>query len=180
MVDNAVHAPLAQQVRLELSFLCPESHVHTSLLHLPLLLQGGLDRLAEAAGTVDELSQQAEAQRTLLAAKQGEADAALGNIQVKYCWIVIQACDHCTSLPLRGALNRCQAGEYQQIGQQVLEAWLHLWLAGNGCTAVICCVVQSSMEVAADRRREVEQLRQQLGETEAALQQRRGAQACMC
>lgn len=30
------------------------------------------------------------------------------------------------------------------------------------------------MEVAADRRREVELLRQQLGETEAALQQRRG------
>jgi dynein heavy chain 2 len=48
-----------------------------------LLPQGGLDRLAEAAGTVDELSQQAEAQRTLLAAKQGEADAALGNIQVR-------------------------------------------------------------------------------------------------
>jgi hypothetical protein len=35
------------------------------------------------------------------------------------------------------------------------------------------------MEVAADRRREVEQLRQQLGETEAALQQRRGASASM-
>jgi hypothetical protein len=36
-------------------------------------------------------------------------------------------------------------------------------------------MLQSSMEVAADRRREVEQLRQQLGEAEAALQQRRGA-----
>lgn len=59
---------------------------HTSTASVCLLLsrmQGGLDRLAEAAGTVNELSQQAEAQRTLLAAKQGEADAALGNIQVR-------------------------------------------------------------------------------------------------
>ncbi|KAF6261448.1 ATP-binding dynein motor region D5-domain-containing protein [Scenedesmus sp. NREL 46B-D3] len=51
------------------------------LLQQQQFLKGGLDRLAEAAGTVDELSQQAEAQRTLLATKQGEADAALGNIQ---------------------------------------------------------------------------------------------------
>lgn len=45
-------------------------------------MQGGLDRLAEAANTVDELTKQAEAQRSLLTAKQSEADAALTNIQV--------------------------------------------------------------------------------------------------
>ncbi len=46
------------------------------------LFQGGLDRLAEAAGTVGQLSHQAEAQRSLLTTKQAEADAALSNIQV--------------------------------------------------------------------------------------------------
>lgn len=45
---------------------------------------------------------------------------------------------------------------------------MHVQLLGHWCCP------QSSMEVAADRRREVELLRQQLGVSEAALQQRRG------
>eukprot|EP00878_Enallax_costatus_P027572 GHUV01029703.1.p1 GENE.GHUV01029703.1~~GHUV01029703.1.p1 ORF type:complete len:596 (+),score=176.00 GHUV01029703.1:386-2173(+) len=83
------------------------------LLQQQQFLKSGLDKLAEAAGTVDELSRQAEAQRSLLATKQEEADTAMTHIQ-------------------------------------------------------------SSMEAAADRRREVEQLRQQLGETEATMQVQRG------
>jgi hypothetical protein len=38
--------------------------------------------LAEAATTIDELGQQAQVQRTLLATKQEEADRALTDIQV--------------------------------------------------------------------------------------------------
>jgi hypothetical protein len=41
-----------------------------------------LGRLAEAARTIDELSQQAEVQRSLLARKQEEADQAMSDIQV--------------------------------------------------------------------------------------------------
>lgn len=44
--------------------------------------QSGLDKLAGAARTVDDLSRQAEAQRSLLATKQEEADNALTHIQV--------------------------------------------------------------------------------------------------
>lgn len=53
------------------------------------VLQSGLDKLAEAAGTVDELSRQAEAQRSLLAIKQEEADTALTHIQVWTCRTVM-------------------------------------------------------------------------------------------
>jgi hypothetical protein len=45
--------------------------------------QSGLTRLAEAAATIDELGQQAQVQRTLLATKQEEADRALTDIQVR-------------------------------------------------------------------------------------------------
>lgn len=45
-------------------------------------MQSGLGRLAEAARTIDELSQQAEVQRSLLARKQDEADQAMSDIQV--------------------------------------------------------------------------------------------------
>jgi hypothetical protein len=45
-------------------------------------MQSGLGRLAEAARTIDELSQQAEVQRSLLARKQHEADQAMSDIQV--------------------------------------------------------------------------------------------------
>ena len=45
-------------------------------------LQSGLGRLAEAASTIDELSQQAQVQRSLLARKQEEADQAMADIQV--------------------------------------------------------------------------------------------------
>lgn len=38
--------------------------------------------MAEAANTVAELTKQAEAHRSLLTAKQAEADAAMSNIQV--------------------------------------------------------------------------------------------------
>ena len=51
-------------------------------MHHLYTVQSGLDKLAEAAGTVDELSQQAEAQRSLLATKQEEADMAMTHIQV--------------------------------------------------------------------------------------------------
>eukprot|EP00879_Flechtneria_rotunda_P022408 GHRR01023650.1.p1 GENE.GHRR01023650.1~~GHRR01023650.1.p1 ORF type:complete len:129 (+),score=36.88 GHRR01023650.1:596-982(+) len=42
------------------------------------------------------------------------------------------------------------------------------------CCALVLSHLQSSMEAAADRRREVEQLRQQLGVSEVAMQQQRG------
>lgn len=44
-------------------------------------LKGGLGKLAEAATTVDKLSAEAEQQRTVLKAKQAEADEALVHIQ---------------------------------------------------------------------------------------------------
>ena len=52
-------------------------------------LQNGLGRLAEAASTIDQLSQQAQVQRSLLAHKQDEADRALADIQVGrlYCLV---------------------------------------------------------------------------------------------
>lgn len=49
-------------------------------------VQSGLSRLAEAAKTIDELSQQAQLQRALLARKQEEADRALADIQVGVAW----------------------------------------------------------------------------------------------
>jgi dynein heavy chain 2 len=45
-----------------------------------LLAQSGLDKLAEAASKVDALSAQASSQRTLLAQKQTQAEAALQQI----------------------------------------------------------------------------------------------------
>lgn len=51
-------------------------------------VQSGLSRLAEAAKTIDELGQQAQLQRALLAKKQEEADRALADIQVGLAWAV--------------------------------------------------------------------------------------------
>lgn len=56
-------------------------------------MQSGLSRLAEAASTIDELSQQAQVQRALLAQKQEEADRALTDIQV------------CASASVRNAMS---------------------------------------------------------------------------
>jgi hypothetical protein len=57
-------------------------------------VQSGLRRLAEAASTIDELSQQAQVQRTLLAQKQEEADRALTDIQVMG-WLAV----YCQAMP---------------------------------------------------------------------------------
>lgn len=114
--------------------------------------QGGLDRLAEAAATIDQLSRQAHAQRTLLGQKQAEADAALSNIQVCVC-----------------ALARLSSW----VGVLLLRAVVTQPPAPH--------TSQTSMEVAADRRREVEQLRAQLADSEAALKGQRGEHgACAC
>lgn len=59
----------------------------------------------------------------------------------------------------------------------VIQVMSHGLPADRRCCTVCALVLQSSMEVAADRRREVELLRQQLGDSEAVLQEQRGASA---
>lgn len=72
------------------------THVGTFVSMLPACggcLQSGLGRLAEAASTIDELSQQAQVQRSLLARKQEEADQAMADIQVSLCSARVRLCN---------------------------------------------------------------------------------------
>jgi hypothetical protein len=136
------------------------------------MTQSGLGRLAEAASTIDELSQQAQVQRALLAQKQEEADRAMTDIQV---WRVL---DHCGMLCRQDlSLNQAQThGACSAEHTEEQDSMPHFASATQFCCLLSAFASQSSMEVAADRRREVELLRQQLGASEAALQGQRGKQ----
>lgn len=145
-------------------------------------LQSGLHRLEEAAATIDELSQQAQHQRALLAQKQDEADRALADIQVGK--LALSYTQHLI------ASTVVQLGLSTEVMSCFVNRWCSESITQNKASAPVelCCqsklsqilllllqhALQTSMEVAADRKREVEVLRQQLADSELVLQEQRG------
>ncbi len=123
-------------------FVMPSSHSSQTascflFLHVTppsdsmLLTQGGLDKLQEAATTVDTLSRQAQSQRALLVQKQSEADEAMSSIQAS----MGQAAERRREVEvLRGRLHEDEAVLQDQRGGwgerclfllHVLGQWVH-------------------------------------------------------
>ena len=105
-------------------------------------------------------------QRRLLQTKQAEADQAMASIQ---------AC--CGAFWWHGRnVGRIGAGN----GGALFSLLPATGRAPERTHHAMCPWLQASMQVAAERRREAEQLRRQLAEDEAVLQRRRGGLAFCC